>query len=213
MKTVAIIDYKISNLYSVRQACLHVGLEPVVTSNAEEIRTSDAVILPGVGSFGEGMKNIKELRLLTPIIDSIKSKKPFMGICLGYQLLFTESEEFGLTKGLGVYKGKVKRFSSEKPIKVPQVGWNTIAKYDDEKWEQSLLKNVSDNEFFYFVHSFYVDTDEKKIILSKTNYGGTIYCSSIQDENVFASQFHPEKSADEGLKIYRNFANQIKERL
>lgn len=196
-----------------RQACLHVGLEPVVTSNAEEIRTSDAVILPGVGSFGEGMKNIKELRLLTPIIDSIKSKKPFMGICLGYQLLFTESEEFGLTKGLGVYKGKVKRFSSEKPIKVPQVGWNTIAKYDDEKWEQSLLKNVSDNEFFYFVHSFYVDTDEKKIILSKTNYGGTIYCSSIQDENVFASQFHPEKSADEGLKIYRNFANQIKERL
>lgn len=196
-----------------RQACLHVGLKPLVTSNAKEIKTSDAVILPGVGSFGEGMKNIKELHLLTPIIDSIKSKKPFMGICLGYQLLFTESEEFGLTKGLGVYKGKVRRFSSKELIKVPQVGWNTIAKYDDGKWEQSLLKGVPNDEFFYFVHSFYVDTDEKEIMLSKTNYGNTTYCSSIQDENVFASQFHPEKSADEGLKIYRNFADQIKERL
>jgi len=213
MKYVAIIDYKMSNLFSVRQACINVGLHPIVTSDKKIILNASGVILPGVGSFGEAMKNLSDLDLVYVIKKAIFEDKPFMGICLGYQLLFSESEEFGYNKGLEIFSGKVKKFNTgfhqNRKIKVPQIGWNQIFPYDQSKWKNSLLNGVNFGEYMYFVHSFYVEVSENEILLSKTDYEGLQYCSSIQNNNLFASQFHPEKSATEGIKIYYNFANLI----
>jgi len=214
MKYIAIIDYNMGNLFSVNQACINVGLKPVITNEKKTISNASAIILPGVGSFGEAMKNLIDLDLIDTIKDVIFENKPFLGICLGFQLLFSESEEFGYTKGLGIFKGKVKKFNNGfhkgRKIKVPQIGWNQIFPYDQIKWKNSLLNGVNFGEYMYFVHSFYVDTNENKFILSKTNYEGHEYCSSIQNNNLFASQFHPEKSASEGIKIFHNFAKLIK---
>jgi imidazole glycerol-phosphate synthase subunit HisH len=212
-KTVAIIDYKMGNLFSVQQACLAVKLNPIITSEKGIILNSDAIILPGVGSFKEAMKNLHELQLADLIKDQIMQNKPFMGICLGFQLLFKSSEEFGFTKGLDIFEGVVKKFPSKglqgTKIKVPQIGWNKISFFNNNKWKSSLLTNISEGEFMYFVHSYYVHTDIDEIVLTKTSYEGLEYCSSIEKKNVFASQFHPEKSALEGMKIYKNFAKLI----
>lgn len=201
------------NLFSVNQACINVGLNPIITSDTNVIENSDAVILPGVGSFGEAMKNLYDLNLVDTIKSVIADSKPFMGICLGFQLLFSESEEFGYTKGLEVFKGKVKKFNGgftkNRKIKVPQIGWNQIFPYNQEKWSNSFLTGVNFGEFMYFVHSFYVEAEGNEILLTKTDYEGFEYCSSIQLNNLFASQFHPEKSAIEGIKIYKNFVKII----
>lgn len=214
MKKVAIVDYKMGNLFSVNQACISVGLIPTITSDINVIENCDGVILPGVGSFGEAMKNLTDLNLVTTIRNVIADSKPFMGICLGFQLLFTGSDEFGYTKGLDIFNGKVRRFENgfnkNRKIKVPQIGWNQILPYYEDKWSNSFLRGVKFGEFMYFVHSFYVDTHDAQILLTKTDYEGFEYCSSIQLGNLFASQFHPEKSAIEGIKIYRNFADKIK---
>ncbi len=213
MKNIAIIDYKMGNLFSVNQACINVGLQPFITNDKKLIRDADAIILPGVGSFGEAMKNLSDLDLIDIFREVIYDSKPFLGICLGFQLLFSESEEFGITKGLGVFEGRVKKFNGgtylKRKIKVPQIGWNKIIPYNEEKWTNSLLNGVSFGEFMYFVHSFFVETDAKEILLTKTDYEGFEYCSSIQFNNIFASQFHPEKSAQEGIKVYKNFAKMI----
>lgn len=215
MKNVAIVDYKMGNLFSVNQACLNVGLRPLITNNPQLIKESDAIILPGVGSFGEAMQNLTDLNLIDTIKKVINDSKPFLGVCLGFQLLFSESEEFGITKGLEVFEGKVKKFSGgiyqNRKIKVPQIGWNQIIPYDENKWERSLMNSVNFGEYMYFVHSFYVETKRSEIMLTKTYYEGYEYCSSIQFKNLFASQFHPEKSAKEGLKVYKNFAKIINE--
>ncbi|MCK6615657.1 MAG: imidazole glycerol phosphate synthase subunit HisH [Ignavibacteriaceae bacterium] len=212
-KLVAIIDYQMGNLFSVEQACRSVGLRTIKTSDVDEISQADAIILPGVGAFSEAMSNLTKLRLTKDLKEIIETGKPFMGICLGFQLLFTESEEFGRTMGLGVFEGKVKKFppsnTFSNKIKIPQIGWNRIFSYDKEKWNNSLLKNISNNEYMYFVHSFYVESYNTEILLSHTNYEGVIYCSSIQYKHIFASQFHPEKSATEGIKIYESFAKQV----
>jgi imidazole glycerol-phosphate synthase subunit HisH len=211
MKNVAIIDYKISNLFSVNQACIHAGLSPVITSDKLIIEKADGIILPGVGSFKEAMNNLSDLDLCDSIRKVINEDKPFMGICLGYQVLFSESEEFGHTDGLNIFSGQVKKFENRgnKLLKIPQVGWNTINPYNEEKWNNSLLKGIDPGEYTYFVHSYYVDTQETEIALTSTNYEGTNYCSSIQSKNVFASQYHPEKSGLEGLRIYKNFEKMI----
>jgi len=212
MKRVAIIDFKMGNLFSVNQACIKVGLLPFITSDKKIVSECDAVILPGVGSFSEAMKNLLELDLVDVIKESIMKNKPFMGICLGFQLLFSESEEFGFTRGLSIYKGKVLKFrnqNSNSRIKIPQIGWNKIFPSNNHKWNNSLLEEINPGEFMYFVHSFYVETEDENIILSKTIYEGFEYCSSVQSNSLFASQFHPEKSAAEGIKIYKNFANLI----
>jgi len=212
-KNIAIIDYKMGNLFSVNQACIYVGLNPIITNDKNQILNSEAVILPGVGSFGEAMKNLTNLDLIDVIKKVISESKPFMGICLGFQLLFTESEEFGLTKGLGVFEGKVKKFingvNNGMSIKVPQIGWNQIFPYNEKKWNNSFLSETTYGEFMYFVHSFYVQTNDEQIKLAKTNYEGFEYCSSIEIDNLFASQFHPEKSANEGIKIYKKFAEKV----
>lgn len=213
MKTVAIVDYKLGNLFSVYQACIAVGLQPFITDSKTEIENADGVILPGVGSFREAMNNLHSLNLIDTLIKVLADNKFFMGVCLGFQLLFSKSYEFGITNGLGFLQGDVKKFnygsSNGRIIKVPQVGWNSIFPYSIDQWNKSLLCDNKINEYMYFIHSFYVETDDKRVTLSKTTYEGFTYCSSIQIKNVFASQFHPEKSGAAGLKIYKKFALNI----
>jgi len=208
-KKILIIDYKLGNLFSVNQALTNIGLNVNVTSDATEVESADAIVLPGVGAFSDAMTNLKELELINPIKKFVDSGKPFLGICLGLQLLFSESEEFGQTKGLGIVKGRVKRFNNNnkdgETRKVPQIAWNQIHKVNGNSWDNTPLQDIKEGEFMYFVHSFYVDPEES-VGLSQTNYDGKLYVSSIQKNNLFACQFHPEKSAKEGLKIYNNWA-------
>lgn len=218
MPDVAIIDYGMGNLFSVKQACEHAGLSVVVTGNGSEISGSAAAILPGVGAFGDAMSALRSLDLVDPILNFIKSGKPFMGICLGMQLLFSEGREFGRHEGLNVVPGTVVKFTTVgvngKASKVPQVGWNMIYKNpsdnSDGLWEGTPLAGQKNGEFMYFVHSYYCEPADADIALSFTNYAGIEYCSSILYRNVFACQFHPEKSASKGLDIYRNWASIVR---
>ncbi len=211
---VAIIDYEAGNLYSVQHACSFVGLDSEITADNKKILASDGALLPGVGAFGEAMENLKKKGLVETIYEFVASGKPFMGVCLGLQLLFSQSEEFGLHKGLDLIRGKVQRFpnrnSKGEEVKVPQIGWNRIYIKDKKSWEGSPLKGISDGEFMYFVHSFYAEPKGEKDILTLTDYEGIEYCSSVKKDNIFATQFHPEKSAQEGIKIYRNWAKEVK---
>lgn len=217
VKKVAIIDYDMGNLFSVKQACNHVGLEAVITHDREYINNCDAAILPGVGAFGEAMGNLKSLNLVDSIKGIIDEGKPFFGICLGMQLLMSISFEFGEHCGLDIFKGRVVKFPLEVnnfKIKTPQVGWNKIcsSKNSNAGWEHSLLKDLKEGAFMYFVHSFYVVPEDSSIVLSTSEYEGVVYCSSLTRKNIFACQFHPERSAQKGLTIYRNFANCILEK-
>jgi imidazole glycerol-phosphate synthase subunit HisH len=210
---IAIIDYGMGNLFSVQNACRHVGLNSVVTSDKNILMNADGIILPGVGAFGRAMDHLGELDLIDPIKRFIKKGNPFMGICLGMQLLFSESEEFGNSRGLGAIKGRVRKFPPNnidgEKIKVPQIGWNQIFKTSFEL-ENSPLNQIRDKEFMYFVHSYYVDCSEKNVTLTTTRYGDITYSSSVLKENIFATQFHPEKSANKGIQVYRNWAEIIK---
>jgi glutamine amidotransferase len=211
-KKAIIIDYEMGNLFSVKLALEKVGFEAVVSNNKAEIYGASALVLPGVGAFGDAMEILKKLDLVDPIKEFINSGKPFLGICLGMQLLMTESEEFGIHKGLDIIKGRVVKFPPSQD-KVPQVGWNRILKPNgatNQNWNNTLLKGLSEKDYMYFVHSFYVSPDDKSVVLSETNYAGLNFCSSIQEKNVFACQFHPEKSGIRGLKIYKNFYSKTK---
>lgn len=206
-KKVVIIDYGLGNLYSIAQACNHVGFSPVITSNKEEIINADSVILPGVGAFKIAMNHLLELDLVPVIRDFAKSGKPLMGICLGMQLLFDESEEFGMNKGLGLIPGVIKRFPekvNDKKIKIPHIGWNRLINAGCN-WANTPLREISEMEFMYFVHSYYAEPLIQSDILTYTNYQEFKYCSSIQNENIFGFQFHPEKSGETGLSIYKYF--------
>jgi len=209
---VAIIDYRMSNLHSVEAACRKVGLSSVITADAGKILDAKAAILPGVGAFGEAMTQLKESGLDKSITRFVKTGRPFIGICLGLQLLFERSEEFGSHQGLGLIKGSVKKFhfnnSGDTKYPVPQVGWNRVEQ-NASSWQDSLLCNNRSGDFMYFVHSFYVQPDEESVVLSSTTYGDQQYCSSIQQNNIFATQFHPEKSGAVGMKIYEQFKNQL----
>ncbi len=214
---VAVIDYGMGNLFSVERACEHAGLNAVITADKSIIMNSEGVILPGVGAFGDAMDSLKRKDLISPIKDVVKEGKPLMAICLGMQLLMSESEEFGHHKGLNIIEGSVVRFPEKnregEKIKVPQVGWNRIfqpSSGDRTYWNKSPLKNIMSGEFMYFVHSYYTIPLDKGAILSTTTYEGTQFCSGILWQNVFACQYHPEKSAAEGIKIYKNWASATK---
>jgi len=211
-KKVAIVDYQLGNLFSVRQACVHLGYDATITSNKEDVINADYVILPGVGAFADAMDTLKRYDLVAPMKDFIASGKPFMGVCLGLQLLFSESEEFGTTKGLNIIEGVAKRFPPKdnegNVLKVPQIEWNQIVAASDERWNKSPLKSSKSGDYMYFVHSYYVVPQSDQYILSLTEYGGLTYCSSAIKDNVFACQFHPEKSGTHGLDIYKSFFNQ-----
>jgi glutamine amidotransferase len=207
---VVIIDYELGNLFSVNQALEKIGLSTSISKNPAEIEEADALILPGVGAFGDAMNNLNKLKLVDPIRNFIDSGKPFLGICLGLQLLFTQSEEFGTQNGLDIIKGVVRKFNSKDDaiqLKVPQISWNKVLFTNQILKDNSPLFNIKNEEYFYFVHSFYV-IPEEDVTLTETEYGGIIYTSSIIKNNIFACQFHPEKSGKEGLKIYQNWASQ-----
>ncbi len=212
---VAIIDYQMSNMFSVLSACKLLGLNAEITNDKDMILNARGAILPGVGSFNEAMTHLDKLELVPTIHDFVATKKPFMGICLGMQLLFTHSEEFGLTQGLNIIPGVVTKFQEDahcpEKLKVPQIGWNRI-KINQEaqtSWQHQPCEGVPDESYMYFVHSFFATPHDSNAILTTTMYGNTEYCSSVIHKNVFASQFHPEKSAAEGIKMYRNFAQSL----
>lgn len=214
---VAIVDYGMGNLFSVRQACEHARLNVDITSSREEILGADAVILPGIGAFGDAMQTLARLDLVGVLRDVAAMGKPLIGVCLGLQLLMTESLEFGLHKGLGIIPGQVVKFDNPvedaRALKVPQVGWNSVHQVrrtgEEDAWRDSPLAGLMDGEFMYFVHSYIVQPEDQAVVLSLSRYGQIEFCSSIHSENIFACQFHPERSGTEGLKIYHNLASHI----
>lgn len=210
---IIIIDYNLGNLFSVNQVLMNIGLQAKISSDPKDINDADAIILPGVGAFNEAMNNLEKMKLIEPIQKFVGNGKPFMGICLGLQLLFSESEEFGSAKGLDLIKGKVKRFNNFdnkylSRIKVPQIAWNSIHKPLPKQWTNTPFEQLEDGENMYFVHSYYVKPDDDTSVLSYSSYGSTKYVSSILKNNIFACQFHPEKSAEIGISIYRQWAIQ-----
>ncbi|MFH0925292.1 MAG: imidazole glycerol phosphate synthase subunit HisH [bacterium] len=200
---ITIINYGMGNLRSVQKGFEKVGAQALITNNPDEILKADKIVLPGVGAFKQAMESLSNLGLIDPLISVIKRGVPYLGICLGLQLLFSESEEFGNCRGLGLIKGKIKKFnnSQDKTLKIPHMGWNSINILKDSP----LYNSIKNNTFFYFVHSYYAEPADKDNILSSSEYGIN-FTSAIAVDNIFATQFHPEKSQIEGLKILKNFA-------
>lgn len=201
---IVIIDYGMGNLRNVQKGFEKIGLEAKLTRNKKEIERASAIVLPGVGAFKDCMENLERYGLVDPLLRSVEKGKPYLGICLGLQILFSESEEFGTNKGLDLIRGKVVKFRPDPEHKVPHMGWNTIEKGR----EVPMLQGVENGDFFYFVHSYYVVPEEKQWISTFTTYGKP-FVSSIWKENIFATQFHPEKSQRKGLQILENFAKMI----
>ncbi len=215
------MDYGTGNFLSVERACDVVGLRTVVTSDAADVRAADAVILPGVGSFSCAMEALHEHGLVEPLRYAAESGKPLVGICLGLQLLMTESSEFGRHRGLGILEGAVVRFQNlhqgPRTLKVPHTGWNRVFRNPtdvlgagdaplSDPWAGSLMAGIQNNTPMYFAHSFFAKPRDPGTVLSFTHYGGQMFCSSIQHGNIFACQFHPERSGPTGLQVYRNLA-------
>jgi len=212
---VAIVDYALGNLYSIKHACERVGLESIITSSRDEILQADGVLLPGMGAYGEAMQTLHKLDLVTVLQDYAASGRPLIGICLGIQLLLTESYEFGNHKGLGIIEGAVipldHPHEGERELKIPQVGWNQL--HASRSWDGTPLEDIPNNEYMYFVHSFVPKPQDVNVVLATTKYGGVEFCSSIQQKNIFACLFHPERSGIAGLRIYQNLAAQFKQRI
>lgn len=209
--TVAIVDHNLGNLFSVKNACERVGLNAVITSDSTLIESASAVILPGVGAFADAMRTLKRLDLVSVIQDVAQSPTPLFGICLGVQLLMAESHEFGTHKGLGLIAGEVLPLSAviriDAGAKIPHIGWNRVKQVS--AWTGSPLEDLHDGESMYFVHSYYVKPSDSGLVLATTEYAGFEFCSSIQSQNIFACQFHPERSGEKGLSIYRLLARSL----
>jgi len=199
---IALIDYGMGNLGSVSNALRFIDCDYQITSDPEVLGGADAAILPGVGAFGDCMDNLREYKLVEPIREYIASDRPFLGICLGLQLLFTEGEEMGTHAGLDVVPGRVIRFTHD--LKIPQIGWNQI----DIQQDCPQLEGIPGGSYVYFVHSYHVVPEDDAVIATTTDYGYE-FCSGIRRGNLFATQFHPEKSSDFGLQILRNFAGEV----
>ena len=197
---IAIIDYGMGNLRSVQKGFEHVGFQAEVTRDLQRIASARGVVLPGVGAFNACMENLRRFGLVEVVQEFVRQKKPFLGICLGFQLLFSESEEFGRQKGLDLFPGKVIGFRPGEQHKVPHMGWNCIEKQK----ESPFLEGIPSRDFVYFVHSYYVVPDETSLIATTTPYGLS-FASSIATDHLFACQFHPEKSQSVGLRILSNF--------
>jgi glutamine amidotransferase len=201
-KMIAIVDYGMGNLRSVQKAFEKIGAKAVVTSSPEEVQKASKIVLPGVGAFGACMENLEKFGLIPTILKVIEQRKPFLGICMGMQVLFDEGEEFGKHKGLGVIPGKVVKFKLPQQFKIPHMGWNRLLK----KRRHPVLADIDDNAYFYFVHSYHVVPKDPGVIATMTDYGRE-FVSSIAKDNIFACQFHPEKSQNLGLKMLKSFAN------
>ena len=201
---IAVIDYGMGNLRSVQKALEKVGAKARVTSDPADIKRCDKVVFPGVGAFGDAMKELRRRGLVDPIKDAVAGGKPFLGLCLGLQLLFEKSEEAPGIKGLSILKGEVKKFRFPKNrLKVPHMGWNSITKTAKGPIPR-ILKGIPDGSYMYFVHSYFVKPGDKKIVLTTTDYG-IDFVSGVCRDNIYGLQFHPEKSQALGLKILDNF--------
>ena len=202
---IALVDYDAGNVKSVEKAIEKLGGEFILTSDPETVKNADAVILPGVGNFGDCKDKLISRGLDKAIRSFASSGKPFLGICVGLQLLFDESEESPGVPGLGILKGKIRRFPVSDELKVPQIGWNNII-----SCKGRLFDGINEGTYFYFVHSYYLEAADPSIVSSRAEYGVT-FDSSVESGNVFATQFHPEKSSDAGLKVLKNFLDLVKE--
>jgi glutamine amidotransferase len=196
-----IVDYDMGNLRSVSKAFEHLRRPVKIARDPETIRSASRLVLPGVGAFPDGMKNLSQSGLIEPIREFIKTGRPFLGICLGMQLLFTESEEFGRHSGLDILSGFVRRLNSSSGFKVPHMGWNQLRL----KTQDPLFNGIQDGASVYFVHSYYVDPEDQRLVATETSYDRS-FPSSILRENILACQFHPEKSQAVGLRLLENFA-------
>ena len=203
---IAIIDYDAGNIKSVEKAVQFLGEEACVTREKDVILKADKVILPGVGSFGDAMGKIRGYGLEEVIKEVIAKGTPFLGICLGLQLLFERSDESDGVPGLGVLKGEILRIPDKEGLKIPQIGWNSLSYPNKGK----LFEGIQEESYVYFVHSYYLKAADESIVTATTDYSVLIH-ASVEKENVFACQFHPEKSSDAGLQIIRNFVNLQKE--
>ncbi|MBW7573975.1 imidazole glycerol phosphate synthase subunit HisH [Caproiciproducens faecalis] len=197
---IAVIDYGAGNLQSVVKAFHYIGCDVHVTADKEELKNASAAVLPGVGAFGDAMGCLKKNDFVNPVLDFIESGKPFFGICLGLQLLFEESEETPGISGLGVLKGKILKIPAETGLKIPHIGWNSLS----VKENTGLFQNLEPDPYVYFVHSFYLKAENSEVVSSTAEYGVTID-ASVQHGNLFATQFHPEKSGKTGLQMLKNF--------
>ena len=197
---IALIDYDAGNIRSVEKALAALGEETEVTRDAERILAADRVILPGVGSFGDAMGKLHSFQLVDVIKETIRRKTPFLGICLGLQLLFERSEESPGVEGLGILKGEILRIPKKDGLKIPHIGWNSLTFPNPGR----LFEGIVENPYVYFVHSYYLKAAEPSIVTAETEYGTLIH-ASVEKDNVFACQFHPEKSSSVGLSILKNF--------
>lgn len=208
--TVAVVDYGMGNLFSVCHACAHAGMDAYVTDRPADIATADAVLLPGVGAFGDAMVSLRARDLVSPLCDRSRSGKLLVGVCLGQQLLMTESHEFGRHRGLGLIEGDVVRFSETdagRPVKVPHVGWDRVRRPGaEDAWAGTPLAGRPDGVTMYFVHSFYTRPADPRVALAWSRYGGTEFCAALRSGNTFAFQFHPERSGPEGMRVYSAIA-------
>lgn len=202
-RMIAIIDYGMGNLKSVQNAFTAVGYKTVITDDLNQIKKASALVLPGVGAFRDAIKSLKDKKIDEELIEATRRAKPFLGICLGMQLLQTFGEEGGFFEGLNIVSGKVKKLPSS--VKCPHLGWNKIKfTHNSNHNINPIFRDVPDESYFYFVHSYYCEVDNQKIIYSTTDYG-LVFTSSIWKDNLFGVQFHPEKSSTLGLKILKNF--------
>ena len=199
---IAIIDYDAGNLKSVQKALEFLGQEVVISRKHDEILSADKVILPGVGNFGDAMEKLKNYNLIDPIHEVAARNIPFLGICLGLQLLFEGSDESEGVRGLGILKGEIRKIPDAPGLKIPHIGWNSLRFMNDGR----LFRNIDDDAYVYFVHSYFLKAKEPEIVKAVTEYG-TIIDASVEKNNIFACQFHPEKSGDVGLQILKNFAD------
>ncbi len=198
---IAIIDYGAGNLRSVEKAFDYLGYETVVSSDEKELLAADKIVLPGVGAFGDAMNMLKSSGLDVTVKKAIEKDKPLLGICLGMQMLFESSEEGKGVSGLGIFKGKIKRFEDTPGFKIPQIGWNSI----ETKADSRLFGNIGSGAYVYFVHSYYLEAEDENIVAAKCDYIHPFH-AAVESGNVFACQFHPEKSGKTGLAILKNFA-------
>lgn len=212
-KKITIIDYGLGNLFNVERAFTSIGAESEITYDPGKIAGADYLVLPGVGAFKDGIDGLKKRNLIDPICDFIRMGKPLLAICLGMQLLMTESEEFGINRGMDIISGKVLRLTSDPMIKIPNIGWNQILLPEesgrngdqDKFWKNTILSSVKPGASLYFVHSYAVVPDDRKYILAETQYGPNRFCSVAKKGNVYACQFHPERSGEVGLNMLRQF--------
>ena len=222
---VAIVDHSLGNLFSVRQACAHAGIDASITADPNEIGAADALILPGVGAFGDAMRTLHDRGLIAPIKTFAASGKPTIGVCLGFQLFMETSHEFGEHKGLGLIPGTVDRLfgggrqeqAHTRNPRVPQVGWNKIRRSRGsshgrrDPWIGTPLRGLGDETYVYFVHSYYVLPRSEADSVATTIYEGLTYCSAAKKDNIFGCQFHPERSGQLGLRVYQNIAESLRD--